>query len=876
MRPEQPTSDDATHPTRTRRRRLRDQVAFVWLFALLVVIGTHVWVSQATWLMIHLVLLGALSHSVLVWSEHFAHTLLRYTPDDQAKAGQAWRIALLAAGSLLVFIGYPASWWWVLAVGATLVAASVIWHCMHLAHVAKRALPSRFRVVIRYYVAAACLFPVGIALGATLAFGIPEPWFGRLLTAHIMVNVGGWIGLTVTGTLVTFWPTMVRAKMDDRAPRLAAQALPVFVGAVLLGATGSLAGVRVLAVAGLVAYFAGLLWWGRALWAPVARKGIREFAPASVGLALCWALVALCWVTWQVATGDGWAAASARFPLIGGVIAAGFGAQILIGALTYLIPSVIGGGPSVVRAGQSVLHRWTTFRIVVPNVALVLWLAPVPSWVKVASSAVGVVTLAMSLPILIRGAYTSARAARAKRADDEVSSAQVPTAWTARGLLAAGLTLAVAVAVGVAVDPGAAGFRSQSGGGNVVATGETTRVEVTVEGMSFVPSRVEVPVGNRLVVHLRNTGDDAHDLTIGGAHSGRLAPGEEAEVDAGVIGADIQGYCTVAGHKQMGMTFDVVATGADTEQHPSHTASTPTAVPPVTGATLPSAVDPKLPPRSDERVHRATFTVTEVPLEVAPGLWQTRWTFNGASVGPTLRGKVGDEFEITLVNEGSMGHSIDFHAGVLAPDEPMRTIQPGERLVYRFTAERAGIWMYHCSTMPMSTHIAAGMHGAVVIEPDGLDPVDHEYVMVQSELYLGNAAHSADDATEIDADKLAAETPDRVVFNGVAHQYAQHPLQVRAGERVRFWVLDAGPNRALSFHVVGGQFDTVWEEGRYLIRQGKSADGGVDGGAQVLPLLAAQGGFVELTFPEPGHYAFVNHIMLDAERGARGIVEVTS
>lgn len=875
MRPGQPTADDATHSTRTRRRRLRDQVAFVWLFALIVVIGTHVWVPQATWLMIHLVLLGALSHSVLVWSEHFTHTLLHHTPDDQAKASQAWRIAVLAGGSLLVFIGYPTSWWWLLAVGATLVAASIIWHCMHLLHVAKRALPSRFTVVIRYYVAAACLFPVGIALGATLAFGIPEPWFGQLLTAHIMVNVGGWIGLTVTGTLVTFWPTMVRAKMDDRAPRLAVQALPVLVGAVLLGATGSLAGVRVLAVAGLVAYLAGCVWWGRALWAPVARKGIREFAPASVGLALCWAFVALCWVTWQVATGDGWAAASARFPLIGGVIAAGFGAQILIGALTYLIPSVIGGGPSVVRAGQAVLHRWTTFRIVVPNVALVLWLAPVPSWVKVTSSGVGVAALALSLPILIRGAYASARAARAKRSGDDVPAAQVPTAWTARGLLAAGLTLALAVAAGIAVDPGAAGFRSPSGGGSVVATGETTRVEVTVEGMHFVPSRVEVPVGNRLVVHLRNTGDDAHDLSIGGAHSGRLAPGEEAEVDAGVIGGDVQGYCTVAGHKQMGMTFDVVATGADAEQHPDHTATAPTAVPPVAGATLPSAVDPTLPPRTDERMHRATFTVTEVPLEVAPGLWQTRWTFNGASVGPTLRGKVGDEFEITLVNEGSMGHSIDFHAGVLAPDEPMRTIQPGERLVYRFKAERAGIWMYHCSTMPMSTHIAAGMHGAVVIEPDGLDPVDHEYVMVQSELYLGNAAHSADDATEINADKLAAETPDRVVFNGVAHQYAQHPLQVRSGERVRFWVLDAGPNRALSFHVVGGQFDTVWAEGRYTIRQGKSADGGVDGGAQVLPLLAAQGGFVELTFPEAGHYAFVNHIMLDAERGARGIVEVT-
>ena len=124
---------------------------------------------------------------------------------------------------------------------------------------------------------------------------------------------------------------------------------------------------------------------------------------------------------------------------------------------------------------------------------------------------------------------------------------------------------------------------------------------------------------------------------------------------------------------------------------------------------LSTIVDPVLPPLTDERVHKVTFTVTEVPLEVAPGVWQTRWTFNGGSVGPTLHGRVGDVFEITLVNDGTMGHSIDFHAGELAPDQPMRTIPPGESLVYRFTAERSGIWMYHCSTHPM-TAIVAGMH----------------------------------------------------------------------------------------------------------------------------------------------------------------------
>ena len=153
------------------------------------------------------------------------------------------------------------------------------------------------------------------------------------------------------------------------------------------------------------------------------------------------------------------------------------------------------------------------------------------------------------------------------------------------------------------------------------------------------------------------------------------------------------------------------------------------------------------------------------------------------------------------------------------------------------------------------------MFGAVIIDPPGLPRVDREYLIVQSEMYLGGPGGEAD------ADKVAAEKPDLVVFNGYARQYDHAPLTARAGERVRIWVLDAGPNRATSFHVVGGQFDTLWSEGDYRLRPGA-------GGAQALGLLPAQGGFVELTFPEPGRYPFVSHAMVDAERGAHGVIEV--
>jgi nitrite reductase (NO-forming) len=180
--------------------------------------------------------------------------------------------------------------------------------------------------------------------------------------------------------------------------------------------------------------------------------------------------------------------------------------------------------------------------------------------------------------------------------------------------------------------------------------------------------------------------------------------------------------------------------------------------------------------------------------------------------------------------------------------------------------------MYHCSTMPMSAHIAAGMHGAVVIEPADLPPVDRSYLLVQSEVYLDGPG-TGQDVREVDAEAVVAERPDAVVFNGVAAQYDHEPLEARVGERIRFWVLDAGPNRPTSFHVVGGQFDTVYSEGAWLLGEPDRPRG--DGGSQVLALAPAQGGFVEFVLPEEGNYPFVSHLMVDAERGAHGVIRVT-
>lgn len=420
-------------------------------------------------------------------------------------------------------------------------------------------------------------------------------------------------------------------------------------------------------------------------------------------------------------------------------------------------------------------------------------------------------------------------------------------------------------------------------GSPVVASGEATQVTVTVEGMSFQPAVIEVPVGNTLEVTLHNTGDQRHDLEFAnGVTTSPVAPGASQTVQVGVIDADSEGWCTLPGHRQMGMTLDVVAVGAEetgteqelkTENHSEHHANIPGV--PTMDQLIAQAkeTDPypaQLGPLPTEADHHYTFTVTEDEDELARGVVRPLWTYNGTSPGPILHGKIGDTFTITLENAGTMGHSVDFHAGDIAPDQPMRTIEPGESLEYVFTAKRSGIWMYHCGTMPMSVHIANGMFGAVIIEPDDLEPVDQSYVLIQSDIYLDTDESSA-------AEKAAELSPDLMSFNGRPFQYDAHPLQSRVGERVRFWILNDGPNAPLAFHIVGTQFDTVWSEGAYSVYRGQSTDGITKGetGAQVLSLMAAEGGFVEVQPHEAGNYAIVNHVMSLAEKGAHGILSVS-
>ncbi len=851
---------------------MRDIPTALWLVLTVMATLVHRNIPEPRWLMIHLLLLGAITHAILVWSNYFSFALLRSRASVADRRAQNVQLILANAGTALVLTGVPLQLWPITVAGAAGLIAAVGWHGYTLHRRLRSSLAGRFGGITRYYIAAAALLVVGAVLGTVIARGGTD----NLVVAHGLVNVLGWIGLTVAGTVVTLWPTILRTRADENAALGANRALVVLVAGVLIAALGAGLSWLWLLAAGLVGYLVGLVIIGIPLAREARAAAPHSFAALSVGMALLWWFGCLSLLTYAAAhalvRGSGLSAVIEAFHGAVPFLAAGFAAQILAGALSYLVPVVLGGGPRPVKAGTAAFDRLGPARVTVANAALVVCALPVSSLMRTVASILYLIALASFLPIMFAGMRAQRLAKAEGSRSDQPGQAPAPVAGRRAGQAVAGL-LAVLLAVGVtaAADPMGMGWRSAPAGD---ASAPVTTVKVEAADMRFTPEVIEVPAGNRLVVELTNTdATQTHDLVFAnGTGSKRLSPGETETVDVGVITEDLEGWCSIVGHRQMGMTLTVKATGAQAgHQHgavdsPRTTEAAPAPMPhgePPADFTAFDATLPALPKNSGPTTHKVTLDVTDTELPVAPGVTQTLWTYNKTAPGPTLHGRVGDTFEVTLINSGTMGHSIDFHAGSLAPDRPMRTIQPGQRLTYRFTATRAGIWMYHCSTMPMSAHIANGMYGAVVIEEEKLPPVDRSYVLVQGEYYLGDH-----DGGEVDADKIAARNPDLVVFNGYANQYDHAPLPARVGERVRVWVLNAGIERSSSFHVVGGQFDTAWAEGAYLLKRSRNT------GSQALGLLPAQGGFVELSFPEAGHYPFVSHFMVDAERGAHGIFKV--
>ena len=396
-------------------------------------------------------------------------------------------------------------------------------------------------------------------------------------------------------------------------------------------------------------------------------------------------------------------------------------------------------------------------------------------------------------------------------------------------------------------------------------------LEISSFDMGFEPAQLSVPAAGMYTVNFKNTGSIPHDVTFQSGEKASANAGETVSVDVDVPAEGLTFICSIPGHEAAGMSGKVAVEGAAAspapaaDDHGGPMAETTVAADP--NAPAPVTYDPVAPKLLEGTVHDIDLEMTEQEMTVAPGYVQQVWTFGGTVPGPVIRVKVGDTIRIHLKNpvENAMAHSIDFHASQVAWNDEMTSINPGEEKVYEWKADYAGVWMYHCGTNPALHHIANGMYGMVIVEPkEGLPKVDNEFALVQSEWYLGEQGQPAD----LTKAMAAAPAPDFVMFNGVANQYKDAPIQVGTGESVRVFVLNAGPSVDSSFHVVGTIFDTVVKEGVWLHKGNEG-----NWGSQAVDLAPAQGAIVEFTTAEDGLYPIVTHAFNFVGRGALGLFQ---
>jgi nitrite reductase (NO-forming) len=298
------------------------------------------------------------------------------------------------------------------------------------------------------------------------------------------------------------------------------------------------------------------------------------------------------------------------------------------------------------------------------------------------------------------------------------------------------------------------------------------------------------------------------------------------------------------------------------------------------GAALSTGAELK--PLDPSPVTTIRLDTTHKIIEIAPGVKFSAWTFGDQVPGPTVRARVGDRIKFVMTNRSDeaapglrltaapMMHSMDFHAAMVSPQDKYRSIAPGQTIEFEFTLNYPGVFMYHCGTPMILEHIASGMYGAVVVEPRAGYPTkaDREYIVVQSEFYAKAPPKGDKSGVHVlDGERLRAAQPTHTVFNGTHNGMVKNPLPAKPGERVRLHVLNVGPSRTSSFHVVGTIFDRVWMEG--------NPDNQLRGMQTVL-LGSSNSATVEFVIPEEGSYIMVDHHFANASQGAIGLISTAA
>ena len=397
-------------PSRRNTQVRRNALVLAWIvvaavLAVLIIAGPLA--SWGTWLPLHALLLGGIGSAITVWSAHFADTLL-HRPALGGAALLDARLYAHGAGTALVLVGITASWPVVAIAGVTIIVLAALTGVVAISVQYRRAVAPRLAALAIHYAVALML----LALGAV--FGYLTNWAEArgsthlsdvFYVAHTTTMVLGFVGTTVLGTLTVLWPTMLRTKMEPEAPRWTTRGLPLLVcGTALVAASGLFSP---LAVVGMIVYLAGACGVIVPGFKTARRVPPTSFATASAAAAVIWFLIGVV----RIGTGIGVSAlgdagameqAPAAREVIHGVrvlLAAGFALQVLAGALSYLSPVMLGGGPAATRATNAIMDRAAAYRVVAANACLALALLTVLPWEVRVSGAVTAGAIAAYVPI---------------------------------------------------------------------------------------------------------------------------------------------------------------------------------------------------------------------------------------------------------------------------------------------------------------------------------------------------------------------------------------------------------------------------------------------------------------------------------------------
>lgn len=549
------TMADVAAPESSRRswHRRASRPVTIWMVIFVLVGLSHVGIPNYRWVLIHIFTLGIVANSIVVWSQHFTERFLHHRLDDSARPAQLRKIALLNVGAVVTLAGQVAQdmldWHWIITqVGATLVGLAMAWHAGSLIAQLRAAGPegraARLAPAAVAYVFSSLCLVAGGTLGALLARWDTGTLHDQLMQAHLIVNVLGFVGLAAAGSLLVLFPAMWRSNAFFPRPQMV---LVTMAAAVTVAAVAASCGWAAVTAAGLAVY--GLAWLACGVhWTRVAlRAGAQKanYASLSALFAVAWLVVLVAIFAVNVAR------EGAHAPLPTTALLVGFGGQLLLGVMSYLLPTTMRRRSAF---GLRETYRAGLLRVTLINGGLIVWRLADYSWLKVAASIVCFAALVAFLPLLIRAVRAQTRPGAQAGADVRP---EIPSARGGSGQVALGLALLALLVAGFG---GLTGPSSNSGpAAGPAGNGPKQVIDVTAGDMVFEPASVHVARGTHVVVKVRNTDKTVHELRLrSGLDTGRINPGKTVELDAGVIDESLAGWCTIAGHHTRGMTFDII------------------------------------------------------------------------------------------------------------------------------------------------------------------------------------------------------------------------------------------------------------------------------------------------------------------------------